>query len=58
MYPFFVYRAGSYSFDFSTTLVTNDTHDYGNKYQFPSSFTSTDNGTPTAAWPPGERFGS
>jgi PKD repeat protein len=37
MYPFYLYRAGSYSFDFSTSVVANSTHDYRNKYQFPAS---------------------
>ncbi|MGI0156462.1 MAG: hypothetical protein ACREDE_10085, partial [Thermoplasmata archaeon] len=37
LYPYFQYRAGSYSFTFDAGAVPNDTHDYGNEYQFPSS---------------------
>ncbi|HEV2317053.1 MAG TPA: PKD domain-containing protein [Thermoplasmata archaeon] len=53
MYPFYQYRAASQDFTFGTTPVLNDTHDYGNEYQFPSSISSRGQWsarTPHAPW--------
>lgn len=45
MYPFFIYRSGSYGFTMDADLsVANITHDYGNEYQFPGDIS-----TPAAA---------
>ncbi len=48
MYPWYMYRGGSYGFTFGTTDVANTTHDYGNEYQFPG--TSSTHHTVTAPW--------
>ncbi|MEM0129144.1 MAG: hypothetical protein QXG65_03150 [Thermoplasmata archaeon] len=37
MYPYYIYRAGNYSFTFDASNVTNTTHNYGYVYQFPST---------------------
>ncbi|MCI4366969.1 MAG: hypothetical protein L3K08_04375, partial [Thermoplasmata archaeon] len=40
LYPYYIYRSQFHSFDFSTSRPSNDTHDYGNLYQFPSTVSS------------------
>ncbi|MCI4368135.1 MAG: PKD domain-containing protein [Thermoplasmata archaeon] len=37
MYPFYQYRGAYGAFTFGTSAATNDTHDYGNVYQFPAT---------------------
>ncbi|MGA7860273.1 MAG: hypothetical protein WCB19_00245 [Thermoplasmata archaeon] len=37
LYPWYTYRAQNYSFTFGANNQTNDTHDYGNWYQFPAA---------------------
>jgi PKD repeat protein len=48
LYPWYMYRGGSYGFTFGTSDVTNTTYDYGNLYQFPS--VSSTHHTVTAPW--------
>lgn len=36
IYPWYIYRSQNYSFTFDANNETNDTHDYGNWYQFPA----------------------
>ena len=37
LYPWYIYRSQNYSFTFDANNETNDTHDYGNWYQFPGN---------------------
>ncbi|MGC2288509.1 MAG: hypothetical protein WA688_01450 [Thermoplasmata archaeon] len=37
LYPWYTYRSQNYSFTFGANNQTNDTHDYGNWYQFPGA---------------------
>jgi hypothetical protein len=37
LYPWYTYRSQFYSFDFGANNQTNDTHDYGNWYEFPAA---------------------
>jgi len=48
LYPWYMYRGGSYGFTFGTSDVNNTTYDYGNLYQFPT--VSSTHHTVTAPW--------
>ncbi len=49
MYPYFMYRAANYSFDFGAANVTNTTHNYGYVYQFPGN-AATQHASPPWGW--------
>ncbi|MCI4351852.1 MAG: hypothetical protein L3K14_00455 [Thermoplasmata archaeon] len=48
IYPWYIYRGQNYSLTFDANNLTNDTHDYGNWYQFPGVASS--HATHAAPW--------